>query len=127
MLTFGLLSSIFDYLTFGVLRLALHAGPTEFRTGWFIESVISASMIVLSIRTRRPFYKSRPGPLLIGATLLIAGLTLLLPFTPLGRLFGFGAVPLSFVLAMGVILALYISAAEITKHVFYRREALAKL
>lgn len=121
MLTFGLLSSIFDYLTFGVLRLALHAGPTEFRTGWFIESVISASMIVLVIRTRRPFYKSKPAPLLLGATLLIVALTLLLPFTPPGRIFGFGPVPLVFVLAMGGLMALYIGAAEVTKHFFYRR------
>ncbi len=123
MLTFGLLSSVFDYLTFGVLRLFLHAGPREFRTGWFIESVISASMIVLVIRTRRPFWKSRPAPLLMGATFLIAVLTLILPFTPPGRMFGFGAVPLSFMLSMGLIMALYISAAELTKHFFYAREA----
>ena len=127
MMTFGLLSSVFDYLTFGVLRLVLHAGSTEFRTGWFIESVISASMIVLVIRTRRPFYKSKPAPLLIGATALVVALTLLLPFTPLGRVFGFGAVPFSFVLAMGVIMALYIGAAEVTKHVFYAREAARKV
>lgn len=121
MLTFGLLSSLFDYLTFGVLRLLLHAGPTEFRTGWFIESVISASVIVLVIRTRRPFYQSKPGRYLIGATLLVVAVTLALPFTALGRLFGFGAVPLSFVLAMGLIMALYIGAAEIAKHFFYQR------
>src|SRR5690349_11550969 len=84
MLTFGLLSSVFDYLTFGVLRLLLHAGPTEFRTGWFIESVISAALIVLVIRTRRPFYKSKPGRYLSGATLIVAAATLALPFTPLG-------------------------------------------
>lgn len=120
MLTFGLLSSVFDYLTFGVLRLVLHAGPAEFRTGWFIESVVSASLIVLVIRTRRPFYKSRPGRYLIGTTLLIVGVTLLLPFTPLGVLFGFAAVPLSFLLAMGLILVCYIAAAEVTKHSFYR-------
>jgi Mg2+-importing ATPase len=121
MLTFGILSSVFDYLTFGVLRLVLHAGPREFRTGWFIESVISASMIVLVIRTRRPFFKSKPGRNLLAATLLIGVLTLLLPFTPIGNLFGFGAIPLSFLLAMGVILVLYIGAAEITKHFFYQR------
>ena len=75
---------------------------------------------MLVIRTRRPFYRSQPGRYLIGATVLIAGLTLIFPFTALGRLFGFCAVPLSFLLAMGVILTLYVSAAEITKHVFYR-------
>jgi Mg2+-importing ATPase len=120
MLIFGLLSSVFDYLTFGVLRLLLHAGPREFRTGWFIESVISASLIVLVIRTRRPFYKSKPGRALMGTTLLVAFLTLILPFTPLGRLFGFGLIPASFLLALGVIMALYISSVEIAKHYFYR-------
>src|SRR5207244_2406105 len=53
MVVFGLISSIFDYLTFGALLLILHAPMVEFRTGWFLESVISASMIVLVIRTRR--------------------------------------------------------------------------
>lgn len=120
MLIFGLLSSVFDYLTFGILLLLLHAGPTEFRTGWFIESVISASMIVLVIRTQGPFYKSRPGRYLLGTTLAIVAATLILPFTPLGRLFGFSSVPVSFLLSMGGIMVLYIGAAEIAKHFFYR-------
>ena len=60
MMTFGLVSSVFDYLTFGVLLLVLHATQAQFRTGWFVESVISASLIVLVIRTRRPFFRSRP-------------------------------------------------------------------
>jgi len=59
MLTFGILSSVFDYLTFGVLLLILHASTDQFRTGWFIESVISASITVLVIRTRRPFFRSK--------------------------------------------------------------------
>ena len=61
MMTFGLLSSLFDYLTFGVLLFILHASPEEFRTGWFAESVVSASLVVLVVRTRGPFFKSRPG------------------------------------------------------------------
>src|SRR5438067_8658404 len=71
MLTFGLLSSIFDYLTFAVLLLVMHASPDEFRTGWFVESVISASAVVLVIRTRRPFFKSRPGKPLLIATCVV--------------------------------------------------------
>jgi Mg2+-importing ATPase len=58
MLTFGPVSSLFDYLTFGVLLFLLHADTDQFRTGWFAESVISASLIVLVIRTRQPFFKS---------------------------------------------------------------------
>jgi Mg2+-importing ATPase len=120
MLTFGILSSVFDYLTFGVLRLLLHAGPAEFRTGWFIESVISAAIIVLVIRTQGIFYKSRPGRALLATTVMIIIVTLSLPFTPLGNLFGFCIIPVSFLLALGIIMVLYISSAEIAKYFFYR-------
>ncbi len=121
MMTFGPVSSIFDFITFGVLLLVLHAQPNSFRTGWFLESVISASMIVLVIRTRRPFYQSRPGKYLVTATLLIAGVTLALPFSPLGALFRFRPLPAPFFLALGVIVALYVITAEITKRLFYKK------
>ena len=58
MITFGIISSVFDYLTFGVLLFILHAGEVQFRTAWFVESVASASLIVLVIRSRRPFFRS---------------------------------------------------------------------
>ncbi|MCI0455000.1 MAG: magnesium-translocating P-type ATPase, partial [Candidatus Dadabacteria bacterium] len=121
MLTFGAVSSLFDYLTFGVLILILHATTDQFRTGWFMESVISASMIVLVIRTRKPFLKSKPGRYLLIATFLIVVVTLILPFTPLAESFGFRPLSFSFYLVLAVILALYIILAEITKRVFYRR------
>src|SRR5450759_3081159 len=85
MITFGLVSSLFDFLTFGILLLVLHANEGQFRTGWFLESVISASMIVLVIRSRKPFFRSRPGKYLLIATLSIAIITLVFPFTPLGN------------------------------------------
>jgi len=121
MLVFGILSSVFDYLTFGALLFILHAGMDEFRAGWFMESVISASMIVLVIRTKMPFFKSKPGKYLLTATLSIVGSTLILPFTPLGEVFGFSQLPISFLLLMGAIVAFYIIAAETMKAVFYRR------
>jgi Mg2+-importing ATPase len=93
MAAFGPLSSLFDFATFGVLLLVLHAQEDLFRTGWFVESVISASLVVLVVRTRRPFFRSLPGRALLAATLGIVVVTLVLPFTPLGKLFGF--VPLS--------------------------------
>ncbi len=79
MLTFGLLSSVFDYLTFGVLIWMLKATPEQFRTGWFLESVISASLIVLVVRSRRPFFKSPPSRALLATTLAVVVMTLLLP------------------------------------------------
>jgi Mg2+-importing ATPase len=121
MLTFGILSSVFDYLTFGVLLLILHATTDQFRTGWFIESVISASVIVLVIRTRRSFFRSKPGKYLLIATLLIVVVTILFPFTPLAELLGFQPLPMTILLVIGMIVVLYIIAAEITKRSFYKR------
>src|SRR6266498_1792109 len=85
MITFGLVSSVFDYLTFGVLLLILHATQDQFRTGWFLESVISASLIVLVIRSRKPFFKSRPSKYLFIATLIVVIVTVILPSPFLAR------------------------------------------
>jgi len=121
MITFGLVSSVFDYLTFGLLLIVLRANETQFRTGWFLESVISASMIVLVIRSRKPFFKSRPGKYLLIATLTIAFLTLILPFTPIGKIFGFAPLSLSTYLLLLLIVVIYIITAEITKTIFYKK------
>jgi Mg2+-importing ATPase len=121
MITFGLVSSVFDYLTFGLLLMILRANESQFRTGWFIESVISASMIVLVIRSRKPFFKSRPGKYLLIATISIAVITLILPFTPIGTVFGFSPLALTTYLLILLIVVLYIGAAEITKTIFYKK------
>jgi P-type Mg2+ transporter len=119
MVTFGILSSVFDYLTFGLLVFVLHATPEQFRTGWFLESVVSASLVVLVIRSRKPFFRSRPGKYLILATFLVVVATLVMPYTPVARLFDFRPLPISFVILLGGIVALYIIATEITKKLFY--------
>jgi len=121
MITFGIVSSVFDFLTFGALLLVLHATQVQFRTTWFVESVVSASLIVLVIRSRKPFYKSRPGKYLLGATLSIVVVTLILPFTPLAEVFGFSPLPIVFLLPIGFIVLLYIIAAEMVKKVFYKK------
>ena len=120
MITFGLLSSVFDYLTFGCLLL-IHATVDQFRTGWFMESVVSACLIVLVIRSRRPFFKSKPGKYLLLATLVIVVCTLLLPISPLAGLLEFQPLPLSFLLMLGAILLIYIVSAELLKKAFYAR------
>ncbi len=124
MVVFGVLSSVFDYLTFGTLLLILHADAAHLRTGWFLESVISATLIVLVIRTRHPFFRSRPGRYLSIATVVTIAVALWLPFSPMAGLFGF--VPLSgvFLGFLGAIVVLYAAAAELAKHFFYRRIAL---
>ena len=122
MVTFGLLSSLFDFLTFGALLFLLHANVDQFRTGWFIESVVSASFVVLIIRTRRPFLSSRPSRSLIVVTLLVGLLTFLLPFSPLAEPFGFTKISPYFLAVIAVIVGLYIASAEIVKKIFYSRE-----
>jgi P-type Mg2+ transporter len=121
MITFGLVSSVFDYVTFGLLLLVLHAKEGQFRTGWFVESVISASMIVLVIRSRKPFFRSRPGKYLLIATFSIAAITLIVPFTPLGSVFGFSPLPLFTCLLLLIIVAIYIITAEMIKTIFYKK------
>ena len=92
MSVFGPVSSIFDFLTFWVMLAVLHAGHVEFRTGWFVESIATQTLVIYVIRTRRvPFFKSRPswpmlvvptGAALVGAVLPYTGLAHLLGFTP---------------------------------------------
>ena len=120
MLTFGLVSSLFDVLTFAVLLWVLRSSPAEFRTGWFMESVVSAASIVLVVRTHRPLTASRPSRSLVLATVAVVILTLLLPTTPLGRLFGFVPLPPSFLLLLAAVLIAYVLTAERVKRWFYR-------
>jgi len=121
MITFGLVSSVFDYLTFGLLLLVLHAREGEFRTGWFLESVISASVIVLVIRSRKPFFRSQPGKYLLIATLSIAVITLIFPYTPLGTVFGFSPLSLSTCILIMLIVVIYIFTDEVVKTIFYKK------
>lgn len=121
MITFGLVSSLFDYMTFGLLLVILRANEGQFRTGWFLESVISASIIVLVIRSRKPFFRSRPGKYLLIATLTIAVVTLLFPITPLGTVFGFSSLTFSTYLLLLLVVVLYILTAEVTKRIFYKK------
>jgi P-type Mg2+ transporter len=86
-----------------------------------MESVISASIIVLVIRTRKPLFKSKPRKHLLIATLSIVGATAIIPFTPVAEVFGFTGLTPLYLLAMGVIVLLYSLAAEVVKKIFYKR------
>lgn len=120
MLTFGLISSIFDYITFGVLLFIVHGTDVQFRTGWFIESVVSASLIVLVIRSRQPFFRSVPGKYLSIATICVTIAALVIPNTPLSGLLGFTSMPVWILLVIAIIVASYIFIAEIAKNWFYK-------
>jgi len=120
MLTFGLVSSLFDGLTFVVLLVLLKADVAQFRTGWFQESVSSAAMIVLVIRTEGPLLGSRPSRWLVASTVLVIGFTLLLPQTALGHLFGLVPLPPRFLALLALVLIAYVATAEWIKRRFYR-------
>lgn len=120
MFRFGLLSSVFDFITFGVLYFLLDASPELFRSGWFVESVVSAAMVVLVLRTRGPFWRSRPSLPLGLATLVVIIVTITLPYTPVGTLFGFAPLPWLFLALMSMIVAAYIGSAEVLKRTFYQ-------
>ena len=121
MLIFGPLSSVFDYLTFGVLLFMFKSGVQQFRTAWFTESVISACLIVLVVRTRKPFILSRPSLPLVLANLVIIAATLVLPYTPLHLSLGLEPIPAIILWAMIGIIVMYVLSAEIAKKIFYQR------
>jgi len=121
MIIFGLLSSIFDYLTFGVLIFFIHAKEKAFQTGWFTESVISAILIVLVVRTKLPFFKSLPGKLLSIATILVLIFVLFIPVLPIANWLGFVRLPLSYYGWMSLIVLFYLLSAELAKRWFYSR------
>ncbi len=120
MVEFGMLSSVFDLLTFGALLWIFHAGVAEFRTAWFIESLLTELVIALVVRTRRPFFKSRPGDVLLISTLILCVITPLIPYVPFASSLGFVPIPATLVALLVAITAAYVVAAEATKHWFYR-------
>jgi Mg2+-importing ATPase len=120
MIEFGLLSSIFDVLTFAVLLRGFHATVEVFRTGWFVESLLTELVIALVVRTRRPWFRSRPGSLLLVTTIALCVVSVAIPYLPLVDALGFVALPAPLLIALGMIAGLYVVAAEYTKRWFYR-------
>jgi Mg2+-importing ATPase len=121
MIYLGPISSIFDFLTFFIMLLVFHASESLFQTAWFLESLASQTLVIFVIRTRKtPFYKSRPSKLLLLSTLGIVAFTMILPSTPIGRLFTFKEPPLSFFLILAGLLIVYLALVELVKRWFYR-------
>jgi len=121
MVEFGCLSSLFDFLTFGLLLFAFAATPEIFRTGWFVESLLTELVIALVVRTRRPFWRSRPGNLLLWSSFGVMALTFAIPYLPYASLLDFTPLPAGVMLSLIAIAALYVGSTEILKASFYRR------
>ena len=121
MFFFGPLSSVFDFATFAIMIGVFHSGPAQFRSGWFVESLATQTLVIFAIRTRRaPFFRSHPSvPLTIGALGAVAVGTVL-PATPLAKTLGFQPLPGGFFAALAGMVFVYLVLIEAGKRVFYR-------
>jgi Mg2+-importing ATPase len=122
MVEFGVLSSVFDFLMFGVLLMVFRATQETFRTAWFVESLLTELVVALVMRTRRPFFRSRPGTLLLHSTLGLILLALAIPYLPLAEVFGLVPLPGTLLATIVLITVLYVAATELQKRWFYRGE-----
>lgn len=120
MLTFGPISSLFDFVTFGLMLGVLHAGPVQFRTGWFVESLATQTLIIFAIRTRRvPFLRSRPGVVLVLTTVSVIAAGIALTISPVADHLGFTPLPWQFFLALVLLTVGYLVLVEFAKIAFY--------
>ena len=122
MITIGPVSSLFDFITFGVLLWIFHAPKELFQTGWFLESLCTQTLVIHIIRTGKiPFIESRPSQFLVFTSIYIVTIGLILPFTPLGKYFGFVAPPLAYFIALIVIVTMYLFMVQRVKGWFIRK------
>jgi Mg2+-importing ATPase len=117
----GPLSSVFDIMTFAVLRLGFHADAPIFRTAWYLESIATQVLVIFLIRTPGLPWRDRPHPLLIASSLGALGAAIAIPFSPLARLFDFRAPATTVLFALLGIVAVYLAAAETAKPLAMRR------
>jgi Mg2+-importing ATPase len=116
MFCFGSLSSLFDFITFGVLLGPFNAGPELFRSGWFVESLATQAAVVFVIRTRRvPFFHSRPSWPLAMSTLAVIAIGALLPLSPIAHTLGFVAPSAALYGVIALIVIVYLVVVDLTK------------
>jgi Mg2+-importing ATPase len=122
----GPISSIYDFLTFGVLLWMFHAATNAplFRTGWFVESLATQTLVVFVIRTAGNPFQSRPSGQLLASVAAVTVVGAVLPYTPLGPLLGFTPLPLSLLGAISLLALTYLFLVQAVKTWFYRRHAL---
>jgi Mg2+-importing ATPase len=126
MLVIGLVSSLFDFLTFYVLLAVMHAGEALFHTGWFIESLVSQVLVIFVIRTRGNPFASAPSRALVATSLAVVMLAFAFPFLPWARHFGFETPAPLFYAVLVVLVVVYLFVVEAVKRLFYRHMAAAR-
>ena len=126
MIFFGPLSSVFDFVTFGVMLWVFHSGAAQFRSGWFVESLATQTLVIFAIRTRRvPFFRSHPSLPMTLAALGVVAVGAVIPSTPLAHTLGFHALPGAFFVALAGMVVCYLALIEAGKRYFYRAAATA--
>jgi P-type Mg2+ transporter len=120
MVGFGLLSVLFDLTLIAGLLAVARVGPSVFRTAWFVESACSEILVTFAIRTRLPFYRSRPGRWLLLASVAAGLVAIALPFVPMGgAYFAFTPLPRSILGFIAILLVGYFLAAELAKRRYF--------
>ena len=120
MIFFGPFSSLFDFATFAIMLWVFDSGPTQFRSGWFVESLATQTLIIFAIRTRRvPFFRSHPSLPLTLAALGVVTVGAILPASPLGTALGFAPLPAPFFAALVGLVICYMALVEVGKRLFY--------
>jgi Mg2+-importing ATPase len=120
MLVFGALSSVFDLTTFAALEWGFHARVTEFRSAWFLGSILTELAVLFVLRTRRPFFRSRPSKWIVIASVSVAVVATALPFSPLAGILGLTAIPFTLFVVVLIITVAYVFANELVKRVFWK-------
>ena len=124
MITFGLISSVFDYLTFFVLFVGFKAQYGVFQSGWFVFSILTELVVLLIMRTQKPFYKSKPAPSLLYSAVIVATITLILPYIkPINKILTIEPIRPLILIALFGIITMYIVTTEIAKHYFYKSKS----
>ena len=120
-LFFGPFSSLYDFLTYGIMLFIFAASPSLFQSGWFVESFATEILVIFVIRTRKtPFYKSRPGKWLTVLTLSCLAIGVIVPFTPLGEFLGFTPLPPTYWLLLVLMVVTYLLLVDAGKVFFYK-------
>jgi P-type Mg2+ transporter len=122
MVIIGPISSIFDFITFGVMLIIFRSSAALFHTGWFVESLVSQTLAIYVIRTGKvPFIQSMPSRPMIFTSLLIVAIGIIIPFTPLAVPFGFVVPPVSYFGLLFVIVLAYLLLVQMVKTWFVKR------
>lgn len=115
MMIFGPLSSIYDFLTFGVMIFILKASGSTFQTGWFIESLCTQILVIFVIRTRRKFFMSYPSWQVLVVCLSVVALGIILPMSPVAAIFGFKILPPIYFAILILMTVTYLALVEFAK------------